>query len=399
MRITVLITQSLESPSGVGRYWPLCRELARLGHNVTILALHHDYSRLRYRYFVKDGVHVYYVGQMHIKKEGNHKSYFPLHTLVWVATFATLNLANMALRIPTDIYHIGKPHPMNGIAAILAHIINKKPLYLDCDDYEAASNRFESNWQKYIVTLFEDRIPYFAKGITVNTRFILERLKRIGYLSKQIVLVPNGVDRQRFLTPYPDRGLLRQRLGLSDNKVVVYVGTLGLVNHAVDLLIDAFASVQRYEPRSVLLLVGRGEDYEKLKAYSKELGLQRSVRFIGWIPPEMVPMYYYVADLSVDPTRDTLAERARCPLKIVESLAVGTPVVTASVGDRPEMLSSGGGLIVPPGDPKALAEAMLAILQDDALRARLSLEALVAREKYYWDRLVHNFIKVYEETL
>lgn len=394
-----MLTQSLESPSGIGRYGPLCRELSRLGHNVAILALHHDWPSLNCRQFVKDGVQVYYVGQMHVRKVDNCKLYFRSPTLVWIAALATLNLTRMALCVPSDIYHIGKPHPMNGIAAILARIVDGRPIYLDCDDYEAGSNRFQNNWQKRAVALFEDKLPQFATGVTVNTRFVLRRLGEMGYPSDRIFFVPNGVDRQRFSNQFMDRTLLRQQLELSDyRKVVAYVGTMSLANHAVDLLIEAFAIVQRYEPRAVLLLVGGGEDYKKLKIYSEALGLQRSVRFVGWVSPDKVPMYYYVADLSVDPSRDTLAERARCPLKVVESLAAGTPVVTASVGDRPEMLASGGGLIVPPGDPKALAEAILAILQDDALRTHLSLEALAVREKYYWDQLVYNFSKVYEET-
>lgn len=397
MRITFLLTQSLESPSGLGRYWPLCRELSLLGHDVTILALHPNYSELRCRQFVRDGIKVYYVSQMHVKRKGNQKLYFSPPTLIWVTLIATAKLIYTALRIPSDIYHIGKPHPMNGVAALLNHIVKRKPLYLDCDDYEAVSNHFEGNWQRRLVEFFEDKLPRFASGVTVNTRFIMERLVRMGYPKEYIVLVPNGVDRQRFRNLQGYRESIRQKLGVHNHKIVVYIGSLSLVNHAVDLLLEAFAiTISKYKTRAILLIVGGGEDYNRLQNFSKELGLSEAVRFIGWIPPEIVPLYYYAADLSVEPTRNTLAERARCPLKIVESLAAGTPVVTGDVGDRASLLSCGGGVIVPPGDPEILAEAIATIIQDDSLRARLSAEAREARENYYWDRLVHNFVKIYE---
>ncbi|MCX7681404.1 MAG: glycosyltransferase family 4 protein [Anaerolineae bacterium] len=398
LRITFLLTQSLESPSGLGRYWPLCRELSFLGHDVTILALHPNYSGLNCRHFVRDGVKVYYVGQMHVKKIDSQKLYFHPLALIWITLLATAKLMYMALHIPSDIYHICKPHPMNSLAALLTNAVRKALLYLDCDDYEAISNRFEGNWQKHIVRFFEDKLPSFASGITVNTRFMMERLIRMGYPQERIVLVPNGVDRQRFRDLQGHRESIRQKLGISAHKVVAYVGSLSLTNHAVDLLLEAFTIIQRQNAQAILLLVGGGEDYNKLQVVCKELGLSGSVRFVGWIPPEIVPMYYFAADVSVDPARDTLAERARCPLKIVESLAAGTPVVSGDVGDRSALLSFGGGIIVPPGNPEALAEAILAIIEDDSLRARLSAEAREASEYYYWDRLVHDFVKVYEAT-
>ncbi len=70
-------------------------------------------------------------------------------------------------------------------------------------------------------------------------------------------------------------------------------------------------------------------------------------------------------EVSVEPVYDDLAARARSPLKILESLAVGTPVVAGDVGDRREMLYDGqAGLLVKPGDSDALATGILALLQD-----------------------------------
>ena len=399
MRITFLLTQSLESPSGLGRYWPLAKELARLGHQVTILALHHNYSVLTRRHYVREGVAVHYVGQMHVRKIGNQKFYFNTLQLLWISFWSTLHLMWAALRVPTDVYHLGKPHPMNGLAVLLPHFLKRKPVYLDCDDYEAASNRFGSEWQRKAVAFFEDNLPRLAKGITVNTHFTAERLVSLGYPIERIVYVPNGVDRERFFMQ-KNEGVFQDlcdALDLCGRKIVLYMGSMSLANHAVDLLLESFACVMKAEPSAVLLLVGGGEDYETLRNSVSALGLAGAVRFVGRVPPEQVPVYYQLADISVDPVRDTFAERARSPLKLFESWESGVPFVTADVGDRRRILGlpQAGGLAVP-GDKSSLAEVILSLLVDEAKCQHLQQLGWQRIEAFYWNRLVSKFSEVYD---
>jgi glycosyltransferase involved in cell wall biosynthesis len=391
-----LLTQSLESPSGLGRYWPVAKELGRLGHEVTLLALHHDYRSLEERRFRREGVAVHYVGQMHVRKAGSGKFYYRPLRLLWVVALASLRLAWAALRVPTDVYHIGKPHPMNGLAAWVLHLLGK-PVCLDCDDYEAASNRFSGRWQRRGVAFFEDRLPRIASAITVNTRFTAERLRSLGYPRERIVYVPNGVDRERFAgVRDADAAALRQRLDLVGRRVVLYVGSMSLVNHAVDLLLEAFALVREEEPEAVLLLVGGGEDLEGLCSRAESLGLGALAQFVGRVEPAEVPLYYALADVSVDPVRDDLAARARSPLKVVESLVTGVPVVTGDIGDRRECLGDGAaGELVEPGDADALAEGILRVLRAPESGREMRQAAERLREGCYWDVLVRDFAQAY----
>ena len=169
-----------------------------------------------------------------------------------------------------------------------------------------------------------------------------------------------------------------------------------LTSHAVDLLLRAFAITRRMAPEAVLLMVGGGEDYEQLQRASAALDLGNAVRFTGRVPPEEVPAYYRLAAVSVDPVYADPGAQARSPLKLFESLAVGTPVVTGDTGDRREILAGGGGLLVAPGDAEALAGGLARVLQDDTLQARLATEALLTSQQFYWDVLVRRFARVYE---
>ena len=396
MKITFLLTQSLESPSGLGRYWPLAKEIVRLGHEVTILALHHNFNALPKRRFIRDGVTIHYVGQMHVRKLGNTKTYFSSRRLVGIATVAAWELTRAALAISTDIYHLGKPHPMNGVAILLPRLLRGKPLYLDCDDFEAGTNRFAQGWQRLGVSLFEDYLPRLCVGITTNTHFMAERLMDRGFPGEKIFYVPNGVDGSRFSRiDASDVKDLRSRLQLADRQVVLYLGSLSLINHPVDLLLEAFGIVNQAASHITLLVVGGGEDYEKLRSQVNQGGMGDAVRFVGRVSPDEAPLYYALADVSVDPVRDDVAARSRCPLKIVESMASGTPVITGDVGDRASLLSRGGGLLVPAGNAMALADSLLHTLADPPTLNRLGAEASRAGQTYYWDVLVNDFMRVY----
>ena len=75
---------------------------------------------------------------------------------------------------------------------------------------------------------------------------------------------------------------------------------------------------------------------------------------------------------------------------------MGVPVVTADVGDRRYMLGEGEpGVLVSPDDSEALAQGLLAVLQDGATRARMAESALLQSERWYWDHLIENFVEVY----
>jgi glycosyltransferase involved in cell wall biosynthesis len=397
MKITFLLTQSLEDPSGLGRYHPLTKELVRLGHEVSILALHPNLGSLPQRRLQVNGVKVHYVGQMHVRKVGSHKTYFSTLGLARVALASTWRMSLRALLAETDVVHLGKPHPINGLAAVGTKLLRGKRLYLDCDDYEADSNRFFGRWQRAMVALFEDHLPRLASGITVNTRFTQERNVALGFPEDRMVYVPNGVDRERFANV--DLGKvrdLRRELRLDDKKAVAYVGSMSLVNHPVDLLLEAFAIVRSRCDDAVLILVGGGEDYDCLRRRAEELGLGEAAVFVGRVNPEAVPYYLAMADVSVEPVHDDLTARARSPLKVFESLAVGSPVVTGDVGDRRNILNHGeAGMLVRAGDAHALAEGITTVLEDDDLAHAMKEAALSLRERYYWDVLVKDFVRVY----
>jgi glycosyltransferase involved in cell wall biosynthesis len=363
--------------------------------------LHADYAHAAIKDFNQDGVHVLYVAQMHVLKHGDQKFYFSPLKLVARTAQATWSLTRAALKTQADIIQVGKPQPMNGLAGWVAHKLRRRVLFVDCDDLEAANNRFAGGWQRRIVSFFEKQIPRQADHVTTHTHVLQRQLIELGIPSTRITYLPHGFDRDRFTSPPPGKvEELRDYLGLHGKQAIVYVGSMALGSHAVDVLLKAFTLVHSSRPDITLVLVGGGEDYSTIQRLSSQVGLGESVIFCGRVPSADTPLYYRLGNVSVDPIPDNASGRASLSLKMLESWACGVPLVTVDVGDRREMLGDPpSGLIIKPGDPAALAQAMLQIIDNPDLAQTLAQRGLARVVQFSWDRLAEQMEAVYLDNL
>lgn len=397
IRLTFLLTQDIESPSGLGRYFPLGKNLVNQGFSVSIAALHSNFQELKEKKFTKEGVKITYVGQMHVKKENDQTKYFGLIKLLWYSLVATWKLLIYILKNKADIIIIGKPHPMNSIAGLIGGKFHKAKIILDCDDYEAVSNYFSSRWQRWVIRWFENTMPKLVHQVITNTYFNKHRMIGLGVSVEKIDYLPNGVDRERF-TQIDElkSNQIRKKYKLENQKVIAYIGSLSLVNHPVDLLIKAHKEIIKELPNIKLLIVGGGKDYGTLKSLVLEDNLVDDVVFTGRVAPEMVPYYYDIADITVDPVYDTDEAKGRCPLKLFESWAMNTPFVTADVGDRRTLAGNFRTYTLAiPGDHLDLAGKIIVILKDKGLASQLSFIYREKVEEYFWDRIVKNNLHIF----
>lgn len=146
-------------------------------------------------------------------------------------------------------------------------------------------------------------------------------------------------------------------------KRLLFVGRLAAVK-GVLVLLNAFAQVRKSHPDAVLTLVGDGPERANIEAYCKELQLKDAVRFTGYLSQAEVAEALQDTDLFVLPS---FAEGV--PVVLMEAMASRLPVVATSIAGIPELVETGKtGLLVPPGDAEALAEAISSLLADVALR-------------------------------
>jgi glycosyltransferase involved in cell wall biosynthesis len=121
------------------------------------------------------------------------------------------------------------------------------------------------------------------------------------------------------------------------------------------------------------------------------------VCFCGWIDHRDVPVYLAAADAAIYPYRDTLINRAKCSIKILEYMAMGKAIVTHRVGQNLEYLEhQRSGILVEPGSVDGFAEGLLSVLTDPALAKRLGAQAAQRiEEKYNWSKRIRDVEKAY----
>jgi glycosyltransferase involved in cell wall biosynthesis len=180
----------------------------------------------------------------------------------------------------------------------------------------------------------------------------------------------------------PSREELRAELSLG-GAVLAFAGRLG-PQKGLDVALAALASV----PEVTLAIAGDGPDRAALEQRAVELGLIQRVRFLGPLPREGVLRLFGAADASLLPSA-----WENFPHTVVEALAVGTPVIASAVGGVPEVVRDDeNGLLVPPGNPDALAEAIRRFFADIELRRTLA-DATVASVASYTEDAVFSRIE------
>ena len=349
------------------------------GDEPHLVLLHPTFDQLAStdQHQIEDGVHIHYVGQMLVYGlPGQRRPLKPLK-LAQVSLQSAWALARKAISLAPEELVLCKPQPVNSAAVLWAAWRGPRGFSVDCDDYEAGANRFAEGGfgalQRKLVAWCEDQVPRWARQVTVNTRFLQARYRSLGVAESRLQWVPNTADAMG----RPDAqqvAELRAKLGLGDRPVIAYVGTLNQVAHAVDLLLEAMPRVWAVVPGVKLLIVGDGDGRVLLQRQAENLEIDGEIVWCGNVPYNFVPLYYALANCSVDPVFDTPAARGRSPLKIVESLAAGTSVVTGDVGDRSEMIGRSdvnqatdaarfNSVVVRPGDAQALADGIITLLE------------------------------------
>lgn len=192
--------------------------------------------------------------------------------------------------------------------------------------------------------------------------------------------IPNGVDAALFrdAAPTPIEGV--------DGPTIGFVGSMKAW-HGVDLLLDAFAAARSIIPSAHLLLVGSGPQEPDLRGRAAALGLDASVVFTGHVAHDAVPGLVKRFDVAVAPYLPQQAFYFH-PLKVVEYLAAGVPVLYSDQGELPNIVGP-AGLAFAPGSAPALASALERILTDADLRRRLANRCAAQVKAHDWDTIAH----------
>lgn len=207
-----------------------------------------------------------------------------------------------------------------------------------------------------------------AAHICVSWAVAEHLVVRCGVRGDAVRVVKNAVELERFAN-LPGRAEARRRLGLPQEEALIGCVARLDVQKGIDYLLQALARLRGSGVPVRLALVGGGPLRQRLERRARVLGIAGAVVFAGEVP-DVVP-WLAAFDVFALPS---LWEGM--PLALGEAMAAGLPVVATAVSGTPEMVKDGeNGLLVPPRDPVALAEALRRLVTDEELARRLGAEA------------------------
>lgn len=353
---------------GIGTYrrsFYFNRELARHGHDVTMVTVSRD-SKIRSK--------VYY------KRDWISQSTQPLGEGPWVRMVEGPNLGykwlpgwgsgplDIWLRVKEilkgeyDVVYGFEYHPNVSWPVYLTRPFKNYRFYSDwCDWFAGNSNQLRNcKIAHRIDGWMEEHIRFLAQKVSVTSRTLYERAKKIGIPESRITHIPEGAATD-YIQPLPQEEM-RARFNLPQNVPIVLTG----LDWEIERSINIFAAVVKKIPEAYLIVLGRQHPTAMSKA--QELDIAHRVYFSGWVSDEDYPRYIACADVCFLSLEDTLLHRARWPAKILDYLAAGKAVVTNGVGEVLNLFAQREVGVLSPYDIEAMAETITALLQDSERR-------------------------------
>ena len=238
-------------------------------------------------------------------------------------------------------------------------------------------------------------LSYEARRVIVCSGYMRDQVETLFTLPEgKVDVVPNGVDLDDFAVDPVAAAARRADLVGPRTRMVLFAGRLEY-EKGVQTLLDALTLLRATVGPTRLFVAGVGTYSEALRARVRELGLQRHVRFTGFVRDAELKLLYGAADVAVAPS---IYEPFG--LVAVEAMACGTPVVVGDTGGLREIVADDAGLSVEPQDPEALAAALARILTDPELAARLVANGRQrASSRYDWSAVARRTVDIYRQTM
>ena len=239
----------------------------------------------------------------------------------------------------------------------------------------------------------ERKVIASAHGIIATSAHEKNQMVRFyGAQPDKVTVIPCGVDLTLF-SPM-DKNEARRELGLSDKKIILFVGRIEPLK-GIDLLLNAVAPLEDKSDLRILIIGGdsaESGEVARLSQLAANLGVGEKVTFLGAVEHEKLPLFYNAANVCVMPSY-----YESFGLVALEALACGTPVIASRVGGLPSIIRDGvTGYLIPWHCPEPFTERLELLLANEALAKSLGLAGRTSAAKFSWAIVAEQIREVYE---
>lgn len=381
------ILMLLFNPVGKGTYWRglgYAQVLARRGYDITLLAVSRQ-QKWRFSERVVDGVRL-------------------VETPDWLPgtgydvwdTVARLGWVNGR---SYDLIHAFECRPVVIAPALYLQKRYSLPLITDWCDWFGRGGSVEERPNpilravlRPVETFFEEHFRSYAQGTTVINHILRQKALGLGLPADKILLLYNGVD---VTAIQPQNQLaVRQKLGLpSDAPIVAYTGAI--FQRDAELMAAAFDQLHTQNPAVRLLLIG----YCNIAV--EEMVREKTAVFrTGPVSAAQLADYLAAADLGWLPLLNSGANRGRLPMKLLDFMAAGKPLVVTDVGDQGRLVQEKQLGWVAPDEPTQLAQTVLEALTNTAVCQQIGQHARhIAETEFTWEVITDQLETFYQQVV
>ncbi len=371
------------------RALPMARALAARGHTVTVLLPPWQNPEDAGRRWEDRGVTVENIP-------------LPPRAPLLFHLLTARRLVARALALRPDVVHLFKPKAYSGLAHSLLALwprAHRPRLVVDADDWEGpggwndvtdplSGRPLYSAPQRLFFARQERWGLTHADAVTVASCTLQSLVWALGVPSERVFYVPNGWPSADDIPPV--------RPADGPPSILLYTR---FFEYPLSRVIGLLRRVRERVPQARLLVVGKGlfGEEDRLLELACAAGLEDAVEYAGWVEYRRLGDVFARAALAIYPFDDTLINRTKCPVKLLDLLGAGVPVVAEAVGEIREVIRHGEtGYLVSPGDEDGFAEAVIRLLETPDLRRRLGEQAAQdVRARHAWDRLAAEVERAY----
>ena len=246
-------------------------------------------------------------------------------------------------------------------------------------------------YAKYVL----DKVLSRSDIIISPSKYYIDESRFLGKYRDKIVVIPNGININNFDIQY-SKEQCRGKLGLPiDRNIILFVGSLSPYK-GPDVLIRAMPEIIKKAPNIKLVFVGEGVMRDELEMLSKKLGVEKNVKFTGFVEEDFKPLYYRAADVFCLPS---VMKSEVFPIVLLEASASGLPAVVSDLDTFKCIIEDGyNGIVTRRSDENNLADAIIYLLENENVREKMGKNAKDV-EEYSWDKIAYETEKVYEMVM
>lgn len=294
------------------------------------------------------------------------------------------NLEYILNQLKPEVVHVNNLPFFSSFQSILTSKKMNIPSILHVHGVIGVRNKILNAIQYAFILTFMRKAFHVASRVICLTRSDSLELQRLGCPHEKIRIVPNGVDVAKFK---PSNEVI--------DDTIFWHGRF-VPEKGLNYLIMALNLVVREKPKVRLIMCGRGPMLPKIYYMVKCLALEKNVIFKSNVNRDKLPHLLGSSQLYVLPSL-----KEGMPYALLEAMACGKAVIGSNIPGINDVITHGmNGILITPRDPKALADAIIMLLEDDNLRTKLGYNArqLIVK-KYSWEKIAEKIEGIYKEVM